>query len=402
MKLAILGGSFNPIHIGHLHLADSALSVFGFDRLLLVPANISPFKQGMDCVESGTGPEDITVPAECPGASATDRLDMILASITADPRIAVEDLELRRGGVSYTIDTVKEIINRYHPEGKPALILGDDLIADFSKWKDAEELAGIADIIVARRIAGLKKIKFPYPYHVLNNEVMDISSAMIRERITKDDAGSKAWHYLVPGGAQIIIKSRKLYQAIQQKEKDTDNRPKSKANREITVELIARVEEEARLTLSAKRFIHSRNTALMARDIAFRYNLDADAAYLAGIAHDMAKNQSTSLDHGKKAAVLLYTRFNIHNKDVQEAIEVHTTGKPGMGDLAKAVFIADKIEFSRSGEHSKLRDMIAGKAAENTSSLDELFYTVLKSNISWLKEAGIKASKKTLRLLEEK
>ena len=411
MKLAVLGGSFNPIHIGHLHLADSVLSAFDFDRLLLVPANISPFKQGTGCAKSGTGAAPGTE-TDLSGVSGTDRLDMILASVTADSRIAVEDLELRRGGVSYTIDTVKEIINRYQPEGnlgpdgsrrsvlkgKPALILGDDLIVDFSKWKDAEELAQITDIIIARRIANPKKIKFPYPHHVLNNEVMDISSAMIRERIAKGDAGSKAWHYLVPRGARIIIEGRRLYQNTQQK----DNGIRANENKKITSELIVQVEDAARLSLSAKRFIHSRNTALMARELALRYRLDTDAAYLAGIAHDMAKNQGTVLNHGKKAAVLLHTRFNIHNKDVLEAVEVHTTGRPGMGDLAKVVFIADKIEFSRPSEHGKLRDMAAEKTEGNTSSLDELFFAVLKNNISWLKEAGIKTSKKTLRLLEEK
>jgi nicotinate-nucleotide adenylyltransferase len=257
-------------------------------------------------------------------------------------------------------------------------------------------LAGIADIIIARRMSNAASAmpEFPYPHTVLNNEVMDISSEMIRDRIA---AGSgKAWHYLVPQGARIIIEDRKLYRDNQHKEAGTGS-----ADKEITGELIALVEEAARISLSAKRFIHSRNTALMARDLAQQYNLDANAAYLAGIAHDMAKKQSTDLEHGKDAAVLLQKRFNIHNKDVLEAIEVHTTGKPHMSDLAKVVFIADKIEFSRPADHGKFRDMAGGNGAK-ASSLDELFYAVLQANIIWLKEAGIKTSKKTLRLLEER
>ena len=422
MKIAVLGGSFNPIHIGHLHLADSAIRAFGFDRILLVPANISPFKQNACTIDTGLSGKKTAQKRKKTltqadsakelnfGATAADRLDMILSSITADPGIAVEDLELRRGGISYTIDTVKEIINRYQPEGnlgpdrfrqsipmgKPALILGDDLIADFSKWKDAKKLAQITDIIIARRMVNPRKIKFPYPHLMLNNEVMDISSAMIRERIAKGNA----WHYLVPPGARVIIEDRGLYLPAQTK--SNGDGTNGRMDKKITGGLIAQVEEAARLSLSAKRFIHSRNTALMARDLALRYNLDADAAYLAGIAHDMAKNRSSDLEHGKKAAVLLQTRFNIHNKEVLEAVEIHTTGKPGMKDLAKVVFIADKIEFSRPGEHTKLRDMAAGKVKGNTINLDKLFYAVLKNNISWLKEAGIKASKITLRLLEEK
>ena len=376
MKLAILGGSFNPIHIGHLHLADSVLSAFGFDRLLLVPANISPFKQPR---------EDAQKPFR--GASALDRLDMILASITSDPRIAADDLELKRGGVSYTIDTLKEIVDRYEPEGKPALVLGDDLIEDFSKWKDAPELANLADIIIARRVRGNSPLSFPYPHKTLDNEVLDISSEMIRERI----AGSKAWHYLVPRGARFIIEERTLYREIQKK---------NNALNGINNELIARVEDAARAALSPKRFIHSRNTALLARDLAIRFGLDENAAYMAGIAHDMTKNQSSDIDHGKTAAVLLKKRFGIHNKDVLEAVEAHTIGKYRMGDIAKVVFIADKIEFSRINIQKKLRNSIIGK--KNSYDIDELFYAVLKNNVAWLKESGIDAAEETLRLLHNK
>ena len=381
MKLAVLGGSFNPIHIGHLHLADSAIKTFGFDKLLLMPANISPFKK---------------TPGAIPGPA--DRLDMLLASITGDYRIAVEDLELRRGGVSYTIDSIREIIERYHPDGKPALILGDDLVADFSKWKNAEELARIADLIIARRHSAktVDAGHFPYPHKELKNEMIDISSAMIRERIAR---GRVAWQYLVPQGARLIIEDRGLYGSG--KKKKNGALYYSKTNSEINRSLIARVEEEARAVLSVKRFIHSRNTALMARDLAVHYGLDAGAAYLAGIAHDMAKSQSTDLEHGKTAAVLLQKRFGIHNKDVLEAIKVHTTGKPRMGDLAKLVFIADKIEFSRPGDNCKLREKAAGKAKGKKYSLDELFIAVLKDNVEWLKKSGIKAAEETLRLLEK-
>jgi nicotinate-nucleotide adenylyltransferase len=99
VKLAILGGSFNPIHIGHLYLADTVVSECGYDRVLLIPARVSPFKQ------------------DARAAPAPDRLDMILASVTADPRIAVDDMELNREGVSFTVDTAAEVIDRYRPEG---------------------------------------------------------------------------------------------------------------------------------------------------------------------------------------------------------------------------------------------------------------------------------------------
>jgi nicotinate-nucleotide adenylyltransferase len=217
---------------------------------------------------------------------------------------------------------------------------------------------------------------------------MDLSSAMIRERIA-EGSGKTAWHYLVPRGARLIIEDRGLYWPI------------SCAGGEISSEVIARVEDAARAALSAKRFIHSRNTALVARDLALRYGLDAQAAYLAGIAHDMAKGQSPGLSHGRAAAVLLRERFGIHNRDVLEAVEFHTTGKPGMGDLSKAVFIADKIEYSRQDVSDTLKEMaVNGNLADKGFSLDELFCHVLENNIHWLRETGINVAEESLRLLE--
>ena len=384
MKLAVLGGSFNPIHIGHLHLADLVLAALEIDQVLFVPANISPFKQNQDRQD----PNMLS-------ATAADRLDMILASITADPRINVDDLELRRGGISYTIDSLKEIIEHYKCEEKPVLILGDDLACDFAKWKEAGEISRLADILIARRqrngtASEMGKITFPYPHRTLDNEILDISSAEIRHRINS----GMAWHYLVPRGARLLIQGRGLYQTGFKAASIIDN------------ELIARVEDAVRSILSPKRFIHSRNTAILARDLALCNNLDEKAAYLAGIAHDMAKDQASDLDHGKAAAVLLQERFDIHNRDILEAVEFHTTGKQGMSDLSKVVFIADKFEHSRHNKKkkhgpAKLDGTAKLDGVENKAELNDLFYSVLKDNISWLRKNGIQAAEESLRLLEE-
>ncbi|MDR2551743.1 MAG: nicotinate (nicotinamide) nucleotide adenylyltransferase [Treponema sp.] len=406
MRLALLGGSFNPIHNGHLYLADSALTVFGFDRLLLIPAGISPFKrhppEGDEEALVGETARDTEI---CPaGVSAADRLDMILASIPADPRIGVDDLELRRGGVSYTIDTLEEIVRRYRPGEKPALILGDDLAANFSGWRRAGEIARKADLILARRM-DTPEGSFPYPHRRLDNEVMELSSAMVRERIGRGEA----WRYLVPQGARRIIEDRGLYG-------DGKNGPREKG---ITADLTARVEDTVRGNLSPARFLHSRNTALMARDLALRWGLDGDAAYLAGTAHDMAKSMDAeelralarrdprrgelsrlerkkpSLLHGRAAAVLLWERFGIHNGEVLEAVSVHTAGKAGMGKLAQAVFIADKLEFSRSGVPPRLRELAYGSARA-----EELLQAVVENSVAYLREAGLEPAEETLELLE--
>jgi nicotinate-nucleotide adenylyltransferase len=390
VKLAILGGSFNPIHLGHLYLADAVLSAFDFDRLILIPANISPFKLGANRRQSAP--------------SAQDRLDMTLASITGDSRIALDDMELRRGGVSYTIDTLNEIIERYGPEDKPGLILGDDLAADFANWKGAEEIVQKARIIIARRIGAEQDVAFPFPHETLRNEIMAISSAEIRERIAKADA----WRSLVPQGARIIIEERGLYDFPHY------------SSQLFPPSLIVRVEDMVRSMVKSSRFLHSRNTALMARDLALRWDLDGAAAYVAGIAHDMAKSlndkelcslakrdkggfsklekKKPGLLHGRAAAVLLRERLGIHNRDVLEAVYVHTAGKAGMGDLAKAVYIADKLEFSRAHVPARLRKLAEEKPPDST--LDGLFFAVVEDNARWLREGGMEIAEETRILLE--
>ncbi|MDR1898858.1 MAG: nicotinate (nicotinamide) nucleotide adenylyltransferase, partial [Treponema sp.] len=334
MKLAILGGSFNPVHMGHLYLADTVLSAFAYDRIILVPAFESPFKPG------------------APGASPRDRLDMLAASITGDPRQTVDPCEINRRGVSYTIDTVRDIIGRYRPGGKPGLIIGDDLAGDFPQWKEAGEIARLADIIIARRILS-GEASYPYPARQIRNAVMDLSSLRVREAIRE----GKGWRYLVPAGARIIIEDRRLYDLPDTAPAEPAAPTEPAPAREFSQALLARLEQAVRENLSPSRFLHSRNTALLCWDLCRRFGLDPWSGYLAGISHDMAKpmddeellrtaqrdgwaiseleRRKPMLLHGRAAAVLLRERFGVHNGEVLEAVAFHTEGKAGMGALAK-------------------------------------------------------------------
>jgi nicotinate-nucleotide adenylyltransferase len=385
VKFAILGGSFNPIHIGHLFLADAVLSTLRYDRIILVPANISPFKPGVQ------------------GASAKDRLDMLMASVPVDAHITIDDCEIRREGVSYTIDTVKDILERYRPEGKPGLILGDDLAKDFHKWRSAAEIVSLADIIIAHRLSA-EDIPFSFPHKRLENEIMELSSGGVRERIMN----GAAWSYLVPQGVRFIIEDRLLYGLG-----EPDGTPE---NRDISLELIAGIENTVRTMISPARFLHSRNVALLAQDLCRRFGLDPAAGYLAGIAHDMCKSFSEeelfqqtkkdgkpvsklekkkpSLLHARAAAVLLRERFGIHNKDILEAVRLHTMADTEMGSLAKVVFIADKIEVSREHVSPGLRN------SRSFPSLDTLFAAVLDETVAFFRARKYTLSKGTLRLLE--
>jgi nicotinate-nucleotide adenylyltransferase len=386
VKLGILGGSFNPVHLGHLFIADKALAALKLDRVVMIPANISPFK----LVEEG-------IPIGC---SPGDRLEMLAAAVAGDSRLTVDDCEIKREGVSYTIDTLKDITARYTPDDKPFLIIGDDLAGDFPKWRDSKDILQLADIVIARRLNS-KKIKYPFPNISVVNDVMDISSHTIRQMISE----GKDWKSLVPAAVAAIIEDKRLYGYA-------ETGPESEG---CSHKAVLRIEKEARETLSMERFLHSRNTAILASDLCLRFGLDPVAGYLAGIAHDLCKQfdpqnmlklvksdgrkisalekDRPNLLHGRAAAVLLTERFSIHNKDILEAVACHTSGSENMGPLAKVIYIADKTEVSRNIDPA-LRKMLYD------SDLDSILFAVVKKTISKLQSKKLDLSEDTLKLLE--
>ncbi len=216
MKIAILGGSFNPIHIGHLILADSVCRGLGYDKILFVPTFIPPHKFMAE------------------DAGSKERLEMVRSALKTDGRFEAESCEIDRKGVSYTWDTVCFLEEKYKSvlTGKIGVIFGDDLISDYDKWNHAEELAKKADLILACRpenfypekenikfgnsptekygknpMKGVFRENFPYPHKIVENPRIAVSSTEIRRKI----AEGGAWRYLVSDGVFEYIKSKKLY-----------------------------------------------------------------------------------------------------------------------------------------------------------------------------------------------
>jgi len=388
VKLGILGGSFNPVHLGHLFLADKAFSTLELDRIVFVPAYLSPFKLANEETES----------------NANDRIAMLSATVAGDSRYAIDDCEIRREGVSYTIDTIEDIITRYLPEGKPFLIIGDDLAQDFPRWRNSERILQLADIVIGRRVGSSTDV-YPFPHTFIGGEIMDISSQVVRQKIGE---GSN-WSSLVPSAARDIIMDRRLYGF-------DDAVPDEYCTRSI----IMRIETEARETLSTARFLHSRNTALLAHDLCRRFGINPMTGYLAGIAHDLCKQldakqmlklvksdempisalekERPNLLHGRAAAVLLREHFCIHNKDILEAVAVHTSGNESMGALAKIIYIADKAEVSRNIDSSLRRMCYEGNS--NPDELDNILFAVLRKTVSKLQSRELDMSEETIRLLK--
>jgi nicotinate-nucleotide adenylyltransferase len=402
VKLAILGGSFNPVHLGHLYLADSALEL-GYDRLILVPAYTSPFKSGA----RDTLPQD--------------RLDMLAASVPADPRLVIDDCEIRREGVSYTIDTIADIISRYCPEGKPGLILGDDLAAGFTGWRDHEKIASLADIIIARRLSSTPA-GFSCPYRRLGNAVLDVSSRDIRSRIRD----GKSWRYLISEGARFIIEDRRLYGYKPERTEKTAGTAEARAfpGKGASKAEIARIENAVRSLLSPSRFLHSRAVAALSWELCARFGQDPDRGYLAGIAHDIAKplgegdlkrlarkdkgplsaleRRTPALLHSRAGAALLRNCFGVTDGEVLAAVRNHTAGRTGMGPLEKIVYIADKIEPTRKSDQA-YKGISAyegpGGIIREGGSLDDLFNAVLKDTVAYLRSRKLDLSEDTKELL---
>ena len=192
MKIAILGGTFDPPHIGHLILADTVITNCKYDKVIFIPAKIPPHKN-----ISGKVSND-------------DRLNMLKLSIEDDERFLLDEYELNNEGVSYTINTLNYLYKNYDIEGKIGLIIGADLVRGFDKWKEPKKIAEISDITVVNREDEKNLYKEhidKYNIKVIMAPRIDISSSLIRDRIKE----KKGFRYFISDKVYDYIVSKKLY-----------------------------------------------------------------------------------------------------------------------------------------------------------------------------------------------
>ncbi len=194
MKIGILGGAFNPPHIGHLVLAKEILEKVKLDKIFFIPTNISPHK-------------------ESEGVGANERLKMVQLAIAGNKYLEALDLEIKRGGISYTIDTLNELKKKY-PDDEFYLIIGSDLANNFSSWKDYKDIGKLAKIVVAKRDD--YPLKSKDDFIVVNITQIDSSSSQIRELIKQKKPIDK----LVPAKVLEHIKKHNLF--INRREEGND------------------------------------------------------------------------------------------------------------------------------------------------------------------------------------
>lgn len=187
MKTALYGGSFNPIHFGHLLSAKTVIEFFNYDKIVFIPASTPVHKDNSDYV------------------SNLHRENMIKLAIENEKQFQYSDCELKRGGLSYTIDTVRYYYENYNITDKIGVIIGDDLIEGLDKWKEIETLQSIADIICLQRDDIKKTSKFKINF--IKNRIFEISSKEIRDLLNNN----KSINYLLPERVIDYINQNKLY-----------------------------------------------------------------------------------------------------------------------------------------------------------------------------------------------
>lgn len=192
----LFGGSFNPPHVGHLAVAQACAEAAGLDRVLWMPAATPPHKQG-----------DPTL------APAPARLRMVEAAIAGNDRFAVSDLELARGEVSYTVDTLRQL--RAQGADDLALIVGGDSMAAFPSWREPEAIAALAHLVVYGRPGdGFDPAALPEwlwgRYTVVEGVPLDISSTALRAQL----AAGRTVRYLVPDAVCDVIADEGLYRGF--------------------------------------------------------------------------------------------------------------------------------------------------------------------------------------------
>lgn len=195
MKLAIMGGTFNPVHIGHLVCGEEAATQFGFEQVIFMPTGLPPHKE----VDAG--------------ATAEARYRMTVMATEDNPRFSVSRHEVDKQQLCYTVDTLREL-RRDMPEAEIFFITGADAILEMLDWKDPQELLAIATLIAATRPGySLERFaennEFMRSGRVLVMEIpaIGVSSSLIRERV----AQGRSIRYLVPLNVERFIEKERLY-----------------------------------------------------------------------------------------------------------------------------------------------------------------------------------------------
>jgi len=191
VRIGVFGGTFDPPHVGHLLVANDAREALELDRLIFVPTGAQPFK--------------VDTP---PAASGQDRLEMVRLAIADDANYVVDDAEINRKGLSFTVDTLEHLSER-NPAARLFLLMGEDVLASFEKWRSPARIRELATLVAVSRGGLAGSVADPATSAVLrvSTRRVDVSSTEIRER----RRAGKSIKGFVPESVERFIDVRGLY-----------------------------------------------------------------------------------------------------------------------------------------------------------------------------------------------
>ena len=334
-QIGIMGGTFDPIHKGHIAMAKAAREALKLDRVLMIPTGNPPHKHGI-------------TPAE-------DRWRMLVAAVVKEPGLEPCRIELDREGVIYTVDTLTQLKGLY-PKADFTYIIGADTLLELKNWHDYTRVLQLCSFAVCHRLWNTtpkalvdeqKRLEaLGGRFRQVHMEPVDISSTELRRQLAAGEATP-----LLPETVREYAGLRGFYGM-------TQRLPEGEA---WLTKLFA--------DLSASRFSHTLAVAYTARHLARAHQLDMVTAETAAILHDCAKClpvkemqricrersltedpgilDSGALMHSIVGASLAASEYGVTDPIVLDAIACHTTGREGMTPMDMVVYLADKIEPTR-------------------------------------------------------
>lgn len=337
-RIGIMGGTFDPIHFGHLMLAEQIRTSIHLDEVLFIPVGKAPHKSLRDA------------------ADKMQRFEMTKLAIESNPYFKISNIEIMQEGTTYAIDTVKSIKASLNDHDELYFITGADAILQLESWKDYEQLVKLVNFIGATRpgvdtheladkIENLKSL-YGAKIELSFIPALAISSTDIRRRVNEE----KSIKYLLPESVEKYIHDNFLY----------------KQHHSDFYEMKTILKDR----LSLKRFNHCVETAHLSRQLAIVYGASCEDSEFAGLCHDFAKEiknkemnqlitkygiekdpsiiETPNLAHGEVAAALLKDDYHIENQNILDAIKWHTYGNKDMSLLSKIIYVSDIIEPSRN------------------------------------------------------
>lgn len=305
MKIAIIGGTFDPIHKGHLAMAKHVLKHHFVQEVWFMVAKDTPLKNRLL-------------------SAYAHRCAMCELALQPYANMRICTLENELEGVSYTIQTVKELHKRY-PKDHFVWLIGADQAAQLERWKEIDALLELIEFYVFPREQ--ETIRCTYPHTPMQMSLVEVSSSEIRH-------GRK--RYMLPVAVKRYMDAHGLY-----------------------------IEEQVSFSMSEKRFLHSKSVARLCVELAKAQGIDPHKAYLAGILHDVCKEWSLAqleaymkqfdpdrmieakpIWHGYVAAHYIGRAFGIYDKAITQAIYHHVKGE-STAPLAMIVYVSDKLDPSR-------------------------------------------------------